>query len=64
MVTMVDQLSKIPLSCNIGINAEILESILEEEVVVGNYTQVLRSKLRKKVQLDRNNSILYSELGR
>lgn len=61
---MVDQFSKISSSCNVSINAEILESTLEEEVVVGDYTKVLQSKLGRKVQLDRNNSILYSQLGR
>lgn len=61
---MVDELSKVSSSCNVSINADILESTLEEEVVVGDYTQVLQSKLGKKVQLDRNNSILYSQLGR
>lgn len=61
---MVNQLSKVSSSCKVSINAEILESTLEEEVVVGDYTKVLQSKLGKKVQLDRNNSILYSQLGR
>jgi hypothetical protein len=61
---MVDQFSKVSSSCYVSINAEILESTLEEEVVVGDYTKVLQSKLGKKVQLDRNNSILYSQLGR
>ena len=61
---MMDEFSKVPFTCSIGKNAEVLESVLEEEVVVGNFTQVLRSKLGKKVQLDRNNSILYSELGK
>lgn len=60
---MIDGLSKVPFTCSIGVNAEILESTLDEEVVVGDFTKVLKSRLGNKVQLDRNNSILYSELG-
>ncbi len=61
---MIDEFSKVPLSCQIATEAEIMESSLDEEVAVESYTQVLHSKLGRKVQLGRSNSILYSQLGR
>lgn len=61
---MVDEFSKVPSTCNIAINAEILKSTLEDEVVVGDFTRVSQSKLGNKVRIDRNNLILFSELGR
>lgn len=61
---MIDKFSKVSNNCNIAINANILESTIEQEVVVGDFTKVLKSKLSENVQLDYNNSILYSELGK
>lgn len=61
---MIDEFSKVPLSCHIATYAEVMESSLDEEVAVDSYTQVVHSKLGRKVQLGRSNSILYSELGR
>lgn len=61
---MIDELSKVPLSCQIAMDSEVLKSSLGEEVVVESYTQVLHSNLGCKVQLGRSNSILYSEMGR
>lgn len=61
---MIDEFSKVPLSCHIATDAEVLKSSLDEEVVVESYTQVVHSKLGRKVQLGRSNSILYSEMGK
>ena len=59
---MVDEFSKVHSTCNIDTDANILESELKKDVVVKNFTRVLKSKLGEKVQLDRNNSILYCSI--
>lgn len=61
---MIDEFSKVPSTCNVSINAEISKSTLEDDVVVGEFTRVSQSKLENKVRIERNNLILFSELGR
>lgn len=61
---MIDQHTKLGEACSIAEEAEVRESTLSHEVVIGKYTNVLHSHLGEKVQLERCNTIMYAVLGR
>lgn len=61
---MIDQHTKLGEACSIAEEAEVRESTLSHEVVIGKYTNVLHSHLGEKVQLERCNTIMYADLGR
>lgn len=60
---MMDEYSYQGKDCKLSEEAEIIESTLKDEVVVGKGTRVIHSQLGKKVQLENNNTIMYATLG-
>lgn len=43
---------------------EVTDSIVGEQVVIGDYTKIINSQIKDNVQLDRFNHIVYSSMGR
>ena len=61
---MTDEKSRAAQSAQIANEAEIIESVIGKDVFVDKYTRVEHSTLCDRVRLERNNQIVYSQLGR
>lgn len=60
---MIDQNSNIEENCEILDGAEVIESKICRNTFIDKYTRVENSVLEERVRLERNNQIVYSNLG-
>jgi len=61
---MLDEQTKIGIKDEIMAEAEIVDSVIGDEVFIDKYTRVVHSRLMDCVRLERNNQIVYSTMGR
>lgn len=61
---MTDNISRVAKTAEISDEAEIIDSVIGQNVFIDKHTRVEHSSLADRIKLERNNQIVYSSMGR